>query len=76
MAAHLLNRTGTTPAQADLCHHVLTAAEVAEMLQMSVAWIRAHANGTRRPVIPCVRLGRSLRFRLQDIERIIAGERF
>lgn len=76
MASPILNRTGTATAQAETCHHVLTATEVAEMLQMSVAWIRAHANGTRRPVIPCVRFGRSIRFRLQDIERIIAGERF
>jgi len=36
--------------------------EVAEWLSISETWVRHHATGRRRPVLPCVRLGKALRF--------------
>ena len=42
---------------------LLTVGEVARMLGMSSAWVRQHSNGLRRPGIPSVKLGRSVRFR-------------
>ena len=39
-----------------------TVQEIAKMLQVSPAWVREHSTGRRRPVIPSIRLGRSIRF--------------
>lgn len=46
----------------------LTVAEVAEWLAVSPSWVRDHATGRRRPALPSIKLGRSLRFE----ERVIA----
>ena len=50
---------------------LLTAREVADMLRVSVAWVHQHANGTRRPVIPSVKLGGAVRFRQEDVDAFI-----
>ena len=53
---------------------LLTLDQVAEMLQVSKAWVRDHAT-RREPRIPVVRLGDRravLRFRAQDVEQFIA----
>ena len=53
---------------------LLTIDQVAEMLQVSKAWVRDHAT-RREPRIPVVRLGDRravLRFRAQDVEQFIA----
>ena len=50
---------------------LLTVREVSLMLRMSQSWIRDHATGKRRPVLPCVKLGRAIRFRLSDIEQFL-----
>jgi excisionase family DNA binding protein len=50
---------------------LLTVGEVAQMLGVSVAFVYQHAGGSRRPRIPCVKIGRSLRFRLSAIEELI-----
>ena len=42
---------------------LLTVGEVADLLGMSGAWVRQHSNGMRRPAIPSVKLGKSVRFR-------------
>jgi len=42
---------------------LLSVGEVAAMLGMSEAWVRQHSNGTRRPAIPSVKLGKCVRFR-------------
>ena len=47
--------------QADL-ERLLTVSEVAELLSMSEAWVRQHSNGMRRPAIPSVKLGKSVRY--------------
>ena len=48
---------------------LLTAADVARWLQVSRAWVSQHACGKRRPVIPSVQLGKTRRFRQEDVER-------
>lgn len=51
-------------------NRLLTVAEVAEILQVNPAWVRNHASRSR-PRIPCVRLGKHLRFKQQDVEDFI-----
>jgi excisionase family DNA binding protein len=52
----------------DTSNKLLTVAEVATMLGVSEAFVYQHANGARRPKIPCVKIGRALRFRRESIE--------
>ena len=46
---------------------LLSVEDVAEMLNMSAAWVRQHSNGLRRPAIPSVKLGKCVRFRREDV---------
>ena len=46
---------------------LLAVDEVAQLLGMSEAWVRQHANRSRRPNIPSVKLGKCRRFRWQDV---------
>ena len=56
---------------------LLTVTEVAQRLSVSPAWVREHASGRRRPVLPVVRLGKLIRFRRESVEEFIqACERF
>jgi predicted DNA-binding transcriptional regulator AlpA len=41
---------------------LLTVLEVARWLSVSPSWVRDHATGRPRPVLPCIKLGKSLRF--------------
>jgi predicted DNA-binding transcriptional regulator AlpA len=41
---------------------LLIVPEVARWLAVSRSWVRDHATGRRRPLLPCVKLGKSLRF--------------
>jgi len=50
---------------------LLTVAEVASILRVSQGWIRDHASGRRRPVLPSVKLGKCLRFRREDVQNFI-----
>ena len=47
---------------------LLSVKEVAAWLRISEAWVRAHANGERRPHLPSLKLGKSVRFRASDVE--------
>jgi excisionase family DNA binding protein len=51
---------------------LLTVEQVAQMLGMSGAWVYQHSSGARRPLLPSVRLGRSIRFRRESLERFVA----
>lgn len=42
---------------------LMTTAEVAELLRVSVSWVRQHSSGTRQPALPAVRFGAAVRFR-------------
>lgn len=50
---------------------LMTVEEVAKLLGMSPAWVRQHSNGMRRPQIPSVKLGKSLRFRKTRVMEFI-----
>jgi excisionase family DNA binding protein len=50
---------------------LLTVEEVAEWLKVEPSWVRAHANGNRRPLLPSIKIGRYRRFRKPDIERFL-----
>jgi excisionase family DNA binding protein len=50
-------------ASTELDPPLMTVAEVARHLGMSTAWVRKHAAGVRKPVLPSVKLGKSVRFR-------------
>ena len=41
---------------------LLTVSEVARWLAVSPSWVRDHATARRRPTLPCIKLGKSLRF--------------
>lgn len=51
---------------------LLTVQDVATMLQMSTSWVRQHSSGLRQPTIPSIKLGKSVRFRRQDVMDFIA----
>jgi excisionase family DNA binding protein len=42
---------------------LLTVRQVSEWLNVSPSWVRDHATSRRRPALPCLKLGKSLRFR-------------
>jgi excisionase family DNA binding protein len=49
---------------------LLTVEEVAQLLNVSTAWVYDHAD-RKRPVMPSVRLGKSVRFRPEDVRTFI-----
>jgi len=50
---------------------LLTPGEVAQWLHVSPAWVRDHASGRRRPLLPSLKLGKVLRFRASDVEGFV-----
>jgi excisionase family DNA binding protein len=52
-------------------HQLLTARQVAERFNVSVAWVLDHAEGRHKPVLPSLKLGRSVRFRAEDLEQFL-----
>ena len=53
-----------------MSERLLTAEEVAELLAVPVSWVR---ESTRSGAMPCVRLGRYVRFELAAVERWLDG---
>jgi excisionase family DNA binding protein len=53
---------------------LMTVGEVARQLAMSTAWVRQHSNGMRRPEIPSVKLGKSVRFRRQRVMEFVRSQ--
>jgi excisionase family DNA binding protein len=49
---------------------LLTAEDVAQLLNVSTAWVYDHAD-RKQPAIPCVRLGKSVRFRPEDVRAFV-----
>jgi excisionase family DNA binding protein len=49
---------------------LLTAEEVAKILNVSTAWVYDHAD-RKQPLIPSVRLGKAVRFRPEHIEQFV-----
>jgi excisionase family DNA binding protein len=58
------------PNAEDGMERLLTAEEVAKILNVSVAWVYDHAD-RKRPMVPSVRLGKAVRFRPEDIEQFV-----
>ena len=52
---------------------LLGVVEVADWLCVSPSWVRDHASGRRRPKLPSVKLGKSLRFRASEVEEFITA---
>jgi predicted DNA-binding transcriptional regulator AlpA len=50
---------------------LLNVSEVAAFLQQKLSWVRAHASGARRPVLPSVKLGKFVLFRRADVEGFV-----
>lgn len=50
---------------------LLTVEDVAQMLQMSPAWVRSHANGRRKPVLPSHKCGKCHRFKLEAVQEFL-----
>lgn len=46
---------------------LMTVEEVAAWLCVKPAWVRAHANNSRKPKLPSLKVGAFRRFRRQDI---------
>jgi len=38
---------------------------------VSENWVRDHGTGRRRPALACVKLGRTIRFRMSDVEQFV-----
>jgi hypothetical protein len=51
---------------------LVTAADVASALSMTPRWVLAEARAGR---LPCVRLGRAVRFELSAVERFVSEHR-
>ena len=62
---------GATPAPQDF---LMTPKQVADHLQVSVAWVRDHST-RKQPRLPLVRIGGLLRYHPADIDRWIADLR-
>jgi predicted DNA-binding transcriptional regulator AlpA len=52
---------------------LITPAQVAKRLQVSVAWVRDHST-RKYPRLPVVRVGGLLRYRVEDIEQWIGQQ--
>jgi predicted DNA-binding transcriptional regulator AlpA len=50
---------------------LLTVEQVAERLGMSTVWVYQHSSGERRPQIPYIKLGRSVRYRASSVEDFV-----
>lgn len=50
---------------------LLTVEELSKLIGMSSAWIYEHTSGLRRPQIPYVKVGGSIRFRRKAIKQWI-----
>ncbi len=50
--------------------NLLTAEDVAKILNVSRAWVYDHSD-RKRPLIPSVRLGKAVRFRPDDVQKFI-----
>ena len=52
---------------------LLDAGQVAKLLRVSKSWVLDHSNGRRRPLLRSVKLGKCVRFRLRDVEDLLAA---
>jgi hypothetical protein len=65
-----LNERANVPEHAST-EELLTPEDVATWLRVKPAWVRAHANGNRKPELPSLKMGAFRRFRRQDIQEFL-----
>jgi predicted DNA-binding transcriptional regulator AlpA len=56
-------------------NHLLTVRDVAELLQVHVSWVYKHAGPQCHNPLPCMKLGKYLRFRSTDIMAFLRSTR-
>lgn len=54
-----------------MTENLLTDHEVAEILRVKVSWVRQHAAGTRKPLLPSVKIGYYRRYERAAITKFI-----
>jgi hypothetical protein len=54
-----------------MAEELLTPEDIATWLRVKPAWVRAHANGNRKPKLPSLKMGAFRRFRRQDIQSFL-----
>jgi hypothetical protein len=54
---------------------LLTADDVAARFQLSRHWVLDHAAGRRRPFLPSLKVGRSVRFEPDAVEQFVVDFR-
>jgi excisionase family DNA binding protein len=52
-------------------NQLLTVRQVAKLLGISEGWVYQHSCGARRPLLPSVKLGRAVRFRLESLQEFL-----
>jgi hypothetical protein len=50
---------------------LLTGGQVAKYLGVTPAWVRAHASGNRRPILPSIKVGKERRYRPEAIQHFV-----
>jgi len=48
-------------------NQLLTVSEIANWFHVSHGWVHDHASGRRQPLLPSIKLGKSIRFRQEDV---------
>ncbi|HYL98503.1 MAG TPA: helix-turn-helix domain-containing protein [Blastocatellia bacterium] len=77
LPSEIVRHFGVTEEHPFAREELLGVTEVAQWLGVSRAWVYEHSNGRRRPYLPSVKLGKSVRFRPTDVEVfILECERF
>ena len=72
MRAHHPERQ-TMKTQLENLPALLTEKQFSELVQVPVATLQ-HWRSTKRVEIPVIRIGRSIRYRLEDVKKILRGE--
>jgi hypothetical protein len=50
---------------------LLTAHQVAKWLNVSTSWVRDHASGRAKPVLPSLKMGQAVRFERGQIKEFV-----
>ena len=64
MHDHPETLTGHEPAPAE---QMLTARQVAKLLNVTPSWVYQHASGRRHPRLPSYKVGGAVRFRMSEV---------
>jgi hypothetical protein len=62
------NGTTPSPSPSPFPAELQKTAQVAKRLNVSTGWVRDRACGRRLPKLPCIKMGRVLRFHPDDVD--------